>query len=95
MALEILTVLVTGHGETDVHLYAAVVSDPALSDILRHAFYECLTNNKSSEEVKKNILELLRCSIIHSSPNFGLFMLGVDKKIDFQNPGIYLSLSNY
>lgn len=85
--MQILAKIVSVHSDTDSQLYVTVNSDPNLASIIRYTFCECLDDNNCANEVQNNVLDLLRSSVTHSSPNFGLFMLGVDKKIEFENPG--------
>ena len=41
----------------------------------------------TESRMKNLVLQLVRSSLVHPSPNVALCLLGVDKKVDFQNPG--------
>lgn len=86
VALEILTKLVSGHSDTDAHLYAALQSDPLAACVFKQTILQSLYDGNEKDSFKANILLLIRHSIIHSSPNISMFLLGVDKKIEFQDP---------
>lgn len=84
LSLKILTTILSQHSDSDAHLYAGITSDQKQALILEYTFAQCLSNPSCSIQIKKNILQLLRCSVVHPAPNIGLFLLGIDKKIDFQ-----------
>jgi hypothetical protein len=86
-ALEVLVLSLTDRDDIDAHLYAALVSDPHLTSVLQLTFINSLYEPDVSSELKKTILQILRVSVVHSQPNFGMLLLSVDKKVDFQNPG--------
>ncbi|OXA52513.1 hypothetical protein Fcan01_12127 [Folsomia candida] len=86
-ALDILSLTLADRDDIDAHLYAAVITDTNLVSLLRYMFINSLYE-PASEEMKKTILEIIRASVGHSSPNIAMMLLGVDKKIDFQNAGM-------
>ena len=87
IALKILAKLIASQSDTDVQLYNAVIGDANTAAIVRNTFIECLYSPSCSDEVKRDVLQLLKSSVVHPSPNFGFFMLAIDKRIEFQQPG--------
>ena len=87
IALDILVMILDGHGDIDSHVYSAVTSEPTVAAILRQTLCEFLDDPNAPLHVKKLVLQLMRVSILHPSPNMALHLLGADKKVDFQNPG--------
>lgn len=75
--------------DIDVHLYAAVITDTNLVALLRYMFINTLYESPNFDEVRKLVLQIIRTSVVHSAPNFAMMLLGVDKKVDFQNAGIF------
>jgi len=91
-ALEILALSLTDRDDIDAHLYAALNSDVQLVSVLKLSLINALYEPETSNNVKKTILQILRASVVHSMPNIGMLLLGVDKRVDFQNPGTLRSV---
>lgn len=86
-ALDILWLALNEREDIDVHLYACLVTDHNLVELLRYMFINTLYEAQEFDEMRKAVLQIIRVSVVHSSPNLGMLLLGVDKKVDFQNAG--------
>lgn len=86
-ALDILWLTLTDRDDIDSHLYAAIITDTNLVALLRYMFINTLYEQSAGNEIRKSALQIIRVSVVHTAPNFAMMLLGVDKKIDFQNAG--------